>query len=41
MFERTKNLRLSTIKQGREMAQYKLFINLTSIKIYFAHPRSL
>jgi len=29
-----------TYDQGREMAQHKLFTNLTGVKVYFAHPRS-
>lgn len=34
-------MRLSmTYDQGREMAQHKLFTNITGVKVYFAHPRS-
>lgn len=29
-----------TYDQGREMAEHKLFTNLTGVKVYFAHPRS-
>jgi len=29
-----------THDQGREMAQHKLFTNITGVKVYFAHPRS-
>jgi len=29
-----------TYDQGREMAQHKLFTNITGVKVYFAHPRS-
>jgi len=29
-----------TYDQGREMAQHKLFIDITRVKVYFAHPRS-
>ncbi len=29
-----------TYDQGREMAQHKLFTNISGIKVYFAHPRS-
>lgn len=29
-----------TYDQGREMAQHKLFSNISGIKVYFAHPRS-
>lgn len=29
-----------TYDQGREMAQHKLFTNITGMKVYFAHPRS-
>jgi len=29
-----------TYDQGREMAQHKLFANITGVKVYFAHPRS-
>ncbi len=29
-----------TYDQGREMAEHKLFSNITGVKVYFAHPRS-
>ena len=29
-----------TYDQGREMAQHKLFTEITGMKVYFAHPRS-
>jgi len=29
-----------TYDQGREMADHKLFTNITGVKVYFAHPRS-
>lgn len=29
-----------TYDQGREMAEHKLFTNITGVKVYFAHPRS-
>lgn len=29
-----------TYDQGREMAQHRLFTNITGVKVYFAHPRS-
>lgn len=29
-----------TYDQGREMAQHKLFTDITGVKVYFAHPRS-
>ncbi|MEK7762941.1 MAG: IS30 family transposase [Nitrospirota bacterium] len=29
-----------TYDQGREMANHKLFTNITGVKVYFAHPRS-
>ena len=29
-----------TYDQGREMAEHKLFTELTGVKVYFAHPRS-
>jgi transposase, IS30 family len=29
-----------TYDQGREMAQHKLFTNITGVKVFFAHPRS-
>ena len=29
-----------TYDQGREMAQHKLFTEITGVKVYFAHPRS-
>ncbi len=29
-----------TYDQGREMAQHKLFTNITGVKVYFAHPSS-
>ena len=36
-----KQMKLSmTYDQGREMAQHKLFTNITGVKVYFAHPRS-
>lgn len=36
-----KQMKLSmTYDQGREMAQHKLFTNVTGVKVYFAHPRS-
>lgn len=36
-----KQMRLTmTYDQGREMAQHKLFTNITGVKVYFAHPRS-
>lgn len=36
-----KQIKLSmTYDQGREMAQHKLFTNITGVKVYFAHPRS-
>jgi transposase, IS30 family len=36
-----KQMKLSmTYDQGREMAQHKLFTNITGVKVFFAHPRS-
>ena len=36
-----KQMKLSmTYDQGREMAQHRLFTNITGVKVYFAHPRS-
>ena len=36
-----KQMRLTmTYDQGREMAQHKLFTEITGVKVYFAHPRS-
>lgn len=36
-----KQMKLSmTYDQGREMAQHKLFTDITGVKVYFAHPRS-
>jgi len=29
-----------TYDQGREMAEHKLFTDITGVKVYFAHPRS-
>ena len=36
-----KQMKLSmTYDQGREMAQHKLFTDITGVKVFFAHPRS-
>jgi len=36
-----KQMKLSmTYDQGREMAQHKLFTDISGVKVYFAHPRS-
>lgn len=36
-----KQMKLSmTYDQGREMAKYKLFTDITGVKVYFAHPKS-
>lgn len=32
--------RTMTYDQGREMAEHKLFTNITGVKVYFAHPRN-